>query len=236
MSPWTFTSSGRQIEVLAAADWVEKIRQDRGRGELTGVDREGRYEAAFCDMFVSKLSAASVLLDIGAAYGLYSVIASHRCHAKNIYCFEPERVERWILDKNNKKYCDGQLHIDARFVSSETKGKFVALDDYCATHGIKPTLIKMDIEGGEIQAVAGMRRICLEHRPVILMEFHLRKLRENWHTDPHEVVRMLESYRYRLRFNGHHWHLVEHAGEKDSQWHDILPNNVNCALLAEPLP
>jgi hypothetical protein len=236
LSPWTFTCSDQQVELLVETEWVEKIRKDKGKGEMTGVDREGRYEAAFCDMFVSTLSGSSVLLDIGAACGLYSVIAAQRCPATNIHCFEPEPVPRYILHKNNRMYCNGQLHIVPRFISSETKGTSVALDDYCASNGIKPTVIKMDIEGAEIRAVAGMRRICLEDRPVILMEFHLRKLREKWQTDPYEVIRILESYGYRLRFNGHHWHLVEHTGERDSLWHDRPPNNVNCALLAEPLP
>jgi len=148
VAPWTFTSSGRQIEVLATADWVEEIRQDKGRAELTGVDQEGRYEAAFCDMFVSKLSATSVLLDIGAGYGLYSVIAAHVCPPKNIHSFEPDRLCRWFLGLNNKKYCNGQLNIESRFVSSKTNRESVTVDDYCAQHTVRPTVIKMDIEGG----------------------------------------------------------------------------------------
>lgn len=232
LSPWIFNASGQEFEVLASTSWIEKIRKDKGKGELTGVDCEKRYEAAFCDMFLSKLDASSVLLDVGAGYGLYSVVASRICQSRNIHCFEPDPVWRWILSKNNRKYCNDELRIVPRLVSAETKDKSVTLDDYCARNSVKPTLIKMDIEGGELQAVAGMRRICMEHRPVILMEFHLGKICKMGE-DPLEVLRMLKSYGYRLLFNGHHWHLVEHAGESDSKWRDTLPNNVNCALVAE---
>jgi len=35
-----------------------------------------------------------------------------------------------------------------------------------------PSLIKMDIEGGEVMALAGMRRLLREARPVLLIELH----------------------------------------------------------------
>jgi len=236
VSTWTPIIPGQQIEVMVRTSWLEGLRQDDGRGKITGMDREGRREAPFVDMFISKLNASTVLLDVGAGYGVYSVIAAHKCQPKNIHSFEPDPICHWILRRNNKKYCDGQLNIDPRFISSETKGRSVTLDDYCAERALRPTLIKMDIEGAEIRAVAGMRRICQEYHPVILMEFHMRKVRNQWKADPQEVLQMLRSYGYRLRFNGHHWHLVQFKGQRDPGWHDTLPNDVNCAVIAEAEP
>lgn len=227
--PYTFMVLGQQIEMMERQDWLERLRQ----GKVLGVDREGRFEATFCDMLVSKIDASTVMLDVGAGRGFYSVIASHFCPAENIHAFEPDLLARYILGINNKKYCGGQLNIVSHFVAAETKGKSIALDDYCAEHGLEPTLVKMDIEGAEIHALAGMCRICLEHHPVILLEFHVRKLREEWRVDPHQVLRMLQSYGYRLRFNGHHGHLVANAKERDPTWHDTPPNDFICAVLAE---
>jgi FkbM family methyltransferase len=49
----------------------------------------------------------------------------------------------------------------------------VALDDlvYVAAHA-PPHVVKMDIEGGEVDALQGMARILQEHRPTLLLATH----------------------------------------------------------------
>ncbi len=50
-----------------------------------------------------------------------------------------------------------------------------ALDDLIETHALAPPdFIKMDIEGAEQEAVKGMRRTIVKHRPTFLMELHGR--------------------------------------------------------------
>jgi hypothetical protein len=234
LAPWNFVAGGRSYELQTTEDWVHKIRNDDGLGKLTGVDREGRYEAAFCDMFISKLNEKTVFLDIGAAHGLYSIIAARTCPPGQIHCFEPDPASLWVLRINNNRYCGGQLNITPQSVGRGGEKESVSLDDYCERLGLRPTLVKLDIEGAEILALAGMRRVCTKYRPIIIMEYHLRKLRQNWKTDPEDVVKMLRSYGYRLKFNGHHGYLVQSHGQKDPLWHDRLPNEVSCAVLAEP--
>ncbi len=47
------------------------------------------------------------------------------------------------------------------------------LDDFVFRDGNRlPELIKMDIEGGEVLALPGMRRVLHEGRPILLMELH----------------------------------------------------------------
>ena len=49
----------------------------------------------------------------------------------------------------------------------------VALDDFVFTEGNPPPqIIKMDIEGGEILAVQGMKRLLAEVKPLLLIELH----------------------------------------------------------------
>ena len=49
----------------------------------------------------------------------------------------------------------------------------IALDDFVYREkNPAPDLIKMDIEGGEVLAVAGMRQVLKEHQPVFLIELH----------------------------------------------------------------
>ena len=48
----------------------------------------------------------------------------------------------------------------------------VALDEVEWPGGVAPSLVKMDIEGSEVQALAGMRRLLREARPVVVIELH----------------------------------------------------------------
>lgn len=48
----------------------------------------------------------------------------------------------------------------------------VSLDDVVAAEKLRPALIKMDIEGGEIRALPGMLRTLRHHRPALIVEVH----------------------------------------------------------------
>jgi hypothetical protein len=49
----------------------------------------------------------------------------------------------------------------------------ICLDDFVYRDGNpSPQVIKMDIEGGEVLAFRGMRRVLAEIRPLILLELH----------------------------------------------------------------
>jgi FkbM family methyltransferase len=49
----------------------------------------------------------------------------------------------------------------------------ISLDEFVYQHGNPPPqVVKMDIEGGEVMALPGMRRVLAETRPVLLMELH----------------------------------------------------------------
>jgi hypothetical protein len=49
----------------------------------------------------------------------------------------------------------------------------ISLDEFVYVQGNPPPqLVKMDIEGGEVLALPGMRRLLAEARPLMLMELH----------------------------------------------------------------
>jgi hypothetical protein len=202
------------------------------RRDLHDVDTDGRYEAAFCEAFVQRLRPDSVVLDVGAAGGLFSLAAAQVCRPENVYAFEPDPIKIYILQRNNKKYCGGRLNVVPRFVGSRTNKESIGLDDYCEAQGIVPSLIKLDIEGWEIEALAGAERICRRHHPPILLEYHIEILEKVFHTDPQTVVSVLESYGYDLAFNGHHGHNDLHPGTVDLAWHQEIPNRFNVGVLA----
>jgi hypothetical protein len=58
-------------------------------------------------------------------------------------------------------------------VESEITVPGISLDEFVYWEGNPPPqVVKMDIEGGEVLALPGMRRVLTEARPLMLMELH----------------------------------------------------------------
>jgi FkbM family methyltransferase len=58
-------------------------------------------------------------------------------------------------------------------VESEVTVAGISLDEFVYGQGYPPPqVVKMDIEGGEVLALPGMRRVLAEARPLMLMELH----------------------------------------------------------------
>jgi hypothetical protein len=88
----------------------------------------------------------------------------------------------------------------ARLADASTTGPtlevpMVAIDDLVESGSIRPpSLVKIDVEGAELEVIEGMRRTLLKHRPVVLCEMHGKNaayaaLMKELHYD----VRALES-------------------------------------------
>lgn len=61
---------------------------------------------------------------------------------------------------------------------SKTLKNQVAIDDFCTSHGLKPSLIKIDVEGAEIAVLKGASLILRECRPLIFLSFHPQQVQD----------------------------------------------------------
>ena len=145
------------------------------------------------------------VLDIGAAVGLFSLAACVRFPQARIYAFEPSRRQRILLRRNiARNGFQERVRVEARGVwnceaslSFRTNGAISALQasgSHLAglpfvervpvmrldtwSEEVRLTgldLIKMDIEGAELEALAGGTRLLRESRPRLLIQaYHLR--------------------------------------------------------------
>jgi len=74
----------------------------------------------------------------------------------------------------------------------------LTLDDLVEMHGLKPALLKVDVEGAEAKVLAGAQKVLTEHRPIVLSELAEPLLRSSG-SSPAEVVAMLERCGYDVR-------------------------------------
>lgn len=73
----------------------------------------------------------------------------------------------------------------------------VALDDWCRENAVKPDFIKMDLEGGEVDAINGARGIIAEYKPRLAICLYHR-LSDMW-VIPRLIKEIVPEYRFWCR-------------------------------------
>jgi FkbM family methyltransferase len=156
----------------------------------------GSYERDKQDRFRSALSPGAIFYDVGANVGFYTLIASRAVGREGrVFAFEPLPRNLAYLKRhlamNRVANCDVVEAAVAEGVGSTgfTEGEnastgrvdasghirvpSVSLDAFVHEQGHPPpTVIKMDIEGGEVSALRGGRRVLQDARPILFLATH----------------------------------------------------------------
>jgi FkbM family methyltransferase len=182
-----------------------------------------RYQRELIDDLVRVVEAQpapATLLDCGADIGLVSVLVAARCgdRLERIVAIEPNPVAHEVLEGNLGRLpvstrvvraaaadfsgsgtltspdYDGSDH--ARFLVVEPGGEIpvVRIDDLGLGEGV-PLVIKLDVEGGELQALEGARGT-LERSAGFAVSFEAHPaVTERTGVDPGVIVRFLDGIR-----------------------------------------
>lgn len=139
------------------------------------------------------IKPGSVVFDIGANIGFFSLLASRLVGTHGaVYAFEPHPRNAAILRRHvtlnhasNVTVIEaavsdrsGQVRLmgdgsTARVDSQGVSVAALALDDLHDDGNIRtPVVIKMDVEGAELAALKGMRELLQATLPDLLIEFH----------------------------------------------------------------
>lgn len=117
------------------------------------------------------------------------------CAANNV-----DNVEVVPLAVFKKSGLQLPFHIDNSFYSAASslytgaggdsiQVETTTIDDVCACRGLAPALVKMDIEGGEADALLGSLKTIREYRPILIMEFD---------PDADNAIKIAQSLNYRV--------------------------------------
>ncbi len=173
----------KPTEVMVDGNRFYLDKDDSMRLSILGV-----YEPATVKHFWEAVKPGSVVLDIGAHIGYYTVMAAKRVGSRGkVYAFEPSKENLVLLNKNIKiNKFKNVISVNKAVSDSTKKVKFyinpistgmnslvnigykgersitvdaISLDDFFGKKLPKVSVIKMDIEGGEFSALKGMRNL-----------------------------------------------------------------------------
>ena len=216
----TATESGEEAFPVGHGEWAGKfVVRDRTDHIQRVVMATGRfYEADMLDDLRGRLSSGAVFVDVGANVGNHTLFAASVCDAR-VIAFEPSPVlanhcaanlaingasDRATVNRQGVGAAPGRARLlpgppgnagMTRLTISDTTGQveIVTLDDAL---DVAPAVIKVDVEGMELDVLCGAERILRTHRPALYVE-----AAEHAYFDA--VAAMLEPFGYEAvaRFN-----------------------------------
>lgn len=157
----------------------------------------GKYELFESELYRAAIKPDSVVMDVGANIGYYTLLAAGTIDPAlgRVYAFEPNVDHFAILQQNLAHHgidyaFAHQLAVGERegevnlYLSDTNPGdhqvydsgegrriqavRMVALDDFIAEHGIAPDLVKIDTQGYDYNVLLGMKDLLARDCPLTL--------------------------------------------------------------------
>jgi len=208
------TGNNRFIEIHGL-----KIKKNR-TARLTILT--GENEPSTTSIVEKEVKTGMTVLDLGANFGWFSLICSKIIgESGHVYAFEPDphliETLKDNLKLNNMKNVSvipfavsnksdkARLSLNDSYPTRnrlESKTLFentidvktISMDEFCEQNNLKVDFIKMDIEGSEVKAVEGMKKIILENQNIkMILEFNPKAISDVG-SSPEDLVAFLEQY------------------------------------------
>lgn len=206
---------------------LRKLPLGIGRGAVMPIDFSrhtrlylGLYEIELNRYLRTFCSPGLPSFDVGAQLGYDAVVLARLTHAP-VIAFEADRALAEEMGGTLAANSGIEGLVVARHATiGRPTGETgtVALDDVAYGDGFVPGLIKLDIDGGEVDALEGASRILREGRPHLIIETHSKALER-------DCAHLMRAAGYRPR--------IVHQRRV---WPDHRPTAHNRWLIAEGSP
>jgi len=200
---------------IPAHNWMVAIptRTDTTEVRYFGMHRNFAryfYEPIEYQHFIEIVREKKVFFDVGANIGWYSYLAAH-AGVERIVAFEFMSEYANFISENFKKQNIPATVINKGVGSpsaiekysdplAKTSGALISLDEYAKANNVWPDIMKMDIEGFELDALRNAHEILLR-KPALDISLHDRFLLDRGQSE-NEVLSLLNGYGYRILWQG----------------------------------
>lgn len=95
----------------------------------------------------------------------------------------------------------------------------ITLDEYCFKNNIKPTFIKLDVEGSESLVLEGMKNILKNDKPIISIEVGGGK---EWAFNNQKSISLLQSFNYKVYEIDENGELIDHKIKQEYDYDNLI--------------
>ena len=192
----------------------------------------GIHEPHFVEIVNNLLSPTDIALDVGGNIGTHAILLSKKLSKGKVFTFEPQALvfsilqnnlllnscsnviayRFAVLDKDHQTLSMEPFSFDEKFINNGGLKVDLnkALGDFTLTRTLdsfgfsKVDFVKMDIQGSEVKALRGAKKILLNQRPILFIEIEEQCLRA-LNSSTKELIETLFSLKYGLyRIENHY--------------------------------
>jgi hypothetical protein len=171
----------------------------------------GLYESEIAPYVRQYCRPGITSVDVGANSGYYSLVFAQRCGAP-VVAYEPDTAARERLARNLDLNPRTARWIDVRgLVVSDVEGPGSVTLDADLAETAPVGLLKIDVDGAEVNVLAGARRLLADSHPDVILETHSEDLEDT-------CARMLIEAGYAPRVVTPRRILPQHRPAEHNRW------------------
>lgn len=185
-----------------------------------------RIEPQTRKIFMQNVRKSDIVFDIGAQYGLYTLLASKLAYDGLVYAFEPEDDNFYLLVMNVSDNKCSNVYVKKLLIDKESGKKelivyrgsdshslylhprqpircrisvsSMSIDDFVKEENVYPDFLKIDAEGNEYNVLLGASELLSRKKDLrMIVEFEPDYLmRAN--VEPDELIRLIMTYGFRI--------------------------------------
>lgn len=220
-----FQMVGKNAEVSVDIPLGQRLlvsTKDSGLGMF--LRTKGEYEPLQTNLFIQTVKPGDIVFDIGANVGYYTLLASKLAGTKGkVYAFEPDPRTAALLNKNIKlNKCTNVTVVQSALSTQKGittlvldeanpgesslangKGKKITIQgttlyDFIQQNKIKNIdVIKIDVEGAELEVLKGAQNSLTKNRGVMFIECNKKALQQ-FSESPKTLLNLLSTFGYQI--------------------------------------
>ena len=183
------------------------------------INNYGCYEPLMVEKILKNVRETDIVYDIGAHIGYYSSIFHNVTKSKKVVSIEPDFYSSNLIKRNTNK----RGIIVNKFIGSELGHNTTTLNDLSSTLNLKPSVIKMDIEGFEVEAFEGGWETVRNLRPQIFLEIHPKFIHKR---NPRAFEKLVDELfkLYNMEYARNHWGQIKGEVSFQNEWEKASPD------------
>ena len=179
----------------------------------------GCYEPLMVEKILKHVGKTDIVYDIGAHIGYYSYIFNSVTKSKKVVSLEPDFYSSNLIKRNTNE----RGIVVNKFLGSELGHNTTTLNDLSSMLSLEPSVIKMDIEGAEVEAFEGGWELIRNLRPQIFLEIHPKFIHKRSPKAFEKLVAELFKI-YNMEYARNHWGPIKGKETFESEWKKATPD------------